>query len=703
VNRSASKGGRGWINAPVRHPWLTFLVVVVVAVIILVLAWDWNWFKGPVERRVEAATGREFRIGGDLDVDLGLAPRISAERLRLGNAEWSGIADMARAERLEFRIRLWPLLRGRVELPELLLASPRVLLERGPDGAGNWMFDPDESGDSRWELRLGRAVIESGALRYLDAANETDILVGIASSPEGSRTVADLSAVATAGGSTAGAVDPEAGATADDDANAGDGAAGEASRQGAAVRNPDVFVSGGGTWEGNEFTLEGSGESPLELMDTEAPYRVDVRARAGATRAHARGTLLDPLRLRDFDLQFELAGQDLEDLFPLVGVALPPTPPYRLEGRLTREIDGQRSTWHYDDFTGVVGESDLGGNAAFTTGGERPLLEGDLHSSLLDFDDLGGFIGAPPDGDGEESTNPELASHAQQRRAQGRILPDHPYELGKLRSMDADVRLKATRINSPVLPLDDMDAHLVLEAGLLRLDPLDFGVAGGTIRSTVRMDARQDAIRTDADINAAGLDLSDLLPDVELLQNAVGRVSGHARLAGNGNSIARMLGSADGEVALGTGHGSISNLVMELAGIDLAEAIKYKLGEDRMIPIRCAFADFEVTGGVMEARSLAFDTTDTILVGEGSIDLGAERLDLTIRPRPKDRSLLAFRTPLLVQGSFLDPDLGLDPGPIALRAAVALTLGSIAPPAALLATLELGPGEDSSCGGEYAH
>ena len=34
--------------------------------------------------------------------------------------------------------------------------------------------------------------------------------------------------------------------------------------------------------------------------------------------------------------------------------------------------------------------------------------------------------------------------------------------------------------------------------------------------------------------------------------------------------------------------------------------------------------------------------------------------------------------------------------------AIALALGSIAPPAALLATLELGPGEDSDCGGQYA-
>ena len=74
----------------------------------------------------------------------------------------------------------------------------------------------------------------------------------------------------------------------------------------------------------------------------------------------------------------------------------------------------------------------------------------------------------------------------------------------------------------------------------------------------------------------------------------------------------------------------------------------------------------------------------------------------TNRPRPKDRSLFVFRSPLLVRGTFVDPSFAPDPARIGLRAAFALALGSIAPPAALLATLELGPGEDANCGGRYA-
>ena len=150
------------------------------------------------------------------------------------------------------------------------------------------------------------------------------------------------------------------------------------------------------------------------------------------------------------------------------------------------------------------------------------------------------------------------------------------------------------------------------------------------------------------------------------------------------------------------GQGKISNLLMELAGIDLAEIIKFKLTDDRLIPVRCGFGDFKVENGLMTVRSLAFDTTDTILIGEGTINLENEQLDLTIKPRPKDRSLFAFRSPLLVDGTFKNPSFRPDMARIGLRAAIALTLGNIAPPAALLATLELGPGENASCGGQYA-
>ena len=629
------------------HPWRTAAVVTALALLALVLLWDWNWFKRPVESIVSARTGRSFQIAGDLDVDLGRTTVVRAGGLALGNADWSDTPEMAKTDMLELHLRVFPLLTGRIHLPELRLARPELLLETGKDG-GNWHFDGTDGGGEG--PRIDHLQVDDGRLRFVDAAKATDVDLVVTSEDTEDPSLRPL------------------------------------------------LLHGSGHWQGEAFELSGAVASPLELRATDTPYAIDLRASAGATRAHARGEITRLLGLSAFDVNMALSGKDLEDLYPLLGIALPHTPPYELDGRLVRDD----AVWRYEGFNGKVGDSDLGGTAKITTGLERLLFEGDLHSELLDFDDLAGFVGAAPDSGAGETGNAELEAEAADRAAAGRLLPDTPYDLAKLRTMDANVRWKAGRIEAPGWPIDDMDVRIRLEAGLLRLDPLDFGVAGGRIRSTLRMDARQDAITTRADISARGLELARLFPDAELTDDAIGRISGDIDLSGSGNSVARMLATADGEAMLGMGQGEISNLLLELAGLDIYEALKFLLGKDRRVAIRCAFGDFAVEDGVMTTRALAFDTADTIIVGEGTIDMGEEQLDLLLKPRPKDRSILALRSPLVIDGSFRDPGFRPDMGRLGLRGAIALALGSIAPPAALLATLELGPGEDSSCGGEYA-
>lgn len=626
------------------------LVFLLAAILLLIALWDWNWFKGPVERAVQAKTGRALHIG-NLDVDLGRVTTIRADSITFANAEWAKQPKMASADRVEIDVRVWPLLRGSVQLPEIRLTRPDALLQTAPkaDQAGNWDFMGESNGGEPMQLR--RLHIDDGRLQFLDERGRTNIQVAVRS--------------------------------------------GEPKQADAA---PPLLVSGKGEWQGNAFTLRGNTESPLELTHSGQPFRIHLDGRAGATHAVASGTLINPFQFQTFKLQFRLSGQDMEDLYPLLGIALPSTPPYRLDGQLSRD----HQVWQYQKFNGTVGDSDLGGDVKVEVGGERPRLTANLVSKRLDFDDLAGFVGAPPKTGGEETANAEQKAEAARLAAKPTILPDTPYNLGKLRSMDADVRLRAQRINAPSLPLDDMDAHLFLDDGLLRLEPLNFGVAGGDIRSTVRMDARRPQIATSLKASVRRVQLGQLFPDAKLAEQASGGIGGEIDLTGNGNSIAAMLGSSDGTVAVGMGKGHVGNLIMELAGLDVAESLKFLFTGDRQIPLRCAFADFGVKDGLMDSRALAVDTTDTLIVGEGTVNLKNEQMDLLLKPRPKDISILALRSPLRISGTFKDPGFRPDFKALGLRGAIALALGSIAPPAALLATFEPGPGKDSDCGGKYA-
>ena len=120
--------------------WRAVLGVTGLALAALLLFWDWNWFKGPIERRVTAATGREFRIDGNLDVDLGRIVVVRVENLWLANVAWSLTPEMAKADLLRFEVPFWPLLRGERILRRVDIVRPALLLERNHRSTANWQF-----------------------------------------------------------------------------------------------------------------------------------------------------------------------------------------------------------------------------------------------------------------------------------------------------------------------------------------------------------------------------------------------------------------------------------------------------------------------------------------------------------------------------------------------------------------------------------
>ena len=620
------------------------IALIALLVTLLVLLFDWNWFKRPIERHVSALTGRTFVIEGKLRGHIGRTLTLYADAVRLGNVEWSGEREMARAQDVAVSFEWRPLLQRELVVPLARAEYLDLRLERDKDGRANWELPHAKVNASVDSLKL-----KDGTLTVRDEPLRTDLQVDVHTG------VADK--------------------------------AGEP---------PPVLIAGTGKYRGAPFSVQGTVESPLALRDTKAPYHVDLRALAADTHFHARGELIAPMQFRGFDLLFSMAGPNLARLYPLLGLALPESPPYALDGHLTHEGD----EWHYHDFRGTVGDSDLAGNADFDVGGARPRLVADMRSRRLDLDDLAGFVGKAPDP--TEKSNPQQRREAAEEKASPRLLPDTKYDVAKLRAMDADIRLRARKVNAPPWPLEDMDAHLVLDDGHVVVDPLAVGVANGRLAGRLELDARPRPIAASAKLRARNLELPDLFTNPLLATSTAGRVGVNVDLAGRGDSIAAIAATSSGNLGLIMGEGKISNLVMELAGLDVYESLKFMLGKDKIIPIRCAYADFTVDDGLMDAKSLVFDTTDTLIVGDGSASLRDEALALRLRAKPKDFSPLAFRAPLKLTGSFKSPHLGPEKGPITLRAAATVALHALAPPAALLALFDKGSGKDADCDVRFA-
>jgi AsmA family protein len=645
---------------PLEHPRWRRVVLVVLAVVVVLplLAWllfDPNWLKPRIESRVQEATGREFAIHGDMGMRFGLPLTLTADDVRLGNADWAEEPDMLRVAQLELRLWPWQALRGNWHIQRMTLRQPWLLLQRDAEGSGNWqsLVDPDADGES--DLRIDRLLVRDGELRFVDASLDSDVTVSLASASH---------------------------------------AAGSESE---AAQRDTLLLDGSGRYRGESFSLQGEVASPLDLQGGDAAYKVNLGAQAGATQATVVGeiALQFPGPLDQMAVDLTLEGDNLGDLDSIIDLALPETSPYRLAGLLVR--DGAR--WEFREFTGTLGDSDIAGTVSIDHSSERPFLHARLKSDLLHIDDLSGVLGGVPDPEGTVSE--AQRREAARRRELGRVFPDREIAKGALRDIDADIHMVADSIQPRRWPLDSMDVRVSARNGMVEVDPLHFTTAGGRIEAVVTIDATQKPMRFKANARATGMQVQLLFPDARFAQGARGRIGGDVQLAGRGESVAAMLASADGELKLLMGSGRVRG-PGDGEGFDLAAVAGFVSDDNGWMTIRCGVVDAAVENGAATARAMAIDAEETLIVGEGGIDLGAERWQLTLHPQPKRARFPSARTPARVEGPLGKPEVEAQKGALLARGAAAALLYSLAPPAALLALVGTGPGEDIDCSGVVA-
>jgi uncharacterized protein involved in outer membrane biogenesis len=99
---------------------------------------------------------------------------------------------------------------------------------------------------------------------------------------------------------------------------------------GQAGEEPEARLSLNGRLEGQKLTLDFVGGSALMLRQTDKPYPVDLEVAYGETKLTLKGTIQDPFQYPGAELQLALSGPDLSEIFPLLGIPGPPTPPYRI-------------------------------------------------------------------------------------------------------------------------------------------------------------------------------------------------------------------------------------------------------------------------------------------------------------------------------------------------------------------------------------
>lgn len=567
--------------------------------------------RGEIERNVEAATGRDLTISGNVGVSYWPVLGLKAQDVTLANVAGGRAPAFIAADEIDIGVELRPLLDRQVNVRRLVFQRPRVALEVDSNGQPNWLLRPVPSTTpppptttppaegpvdvARTSLRSVR--INDGEVSFFDArqgagwvAGEVDITTALTS----------LDAPMRAEGS----------ARYNDRVVEFD----------ASIAKPGAAIRG----ELTQLTLD----IQSELLTAE--FQGQTVASSGELSGTVRASGPSLRQLASW------SGTPLQDAVGLEQFAV--------TGRVT--IGGGAYTFSNAGF--AVDQVRGRGDFVLSELRDKPYLSGRLE--LFDFD-LNPYISgqAPPPATeeqvevaaampdaGQSQATAEIATvEAAPRAVDVRQAPSEtPIDFAGLRAMNADLELVTHAVLIQHMRIDSSRLNLVLNDGFMAATVHNLALYGGSGRGRFEIDAREQATRMAQDLAFSNLDARRFLTDAINFGGIEGRAELSLNLRVQGLTQSEMINSADGyahmEVVSGTLHG------VDLGGVatTIRNALRGELiAPEARTPFQGFSATFAIADGVLASDSLSFNTTDLRIPGIAVIDLPNRRLDARLAPR----------------------------------------------------------------------
>jgi uncharacterized protein involved in outer membrane biogenesis len=691
----------------------SLVALVIVGGAVIALTFDPDSLKPRIIAAVKRETGRDLTLQGRIRLGLSLQPTLTVQGVSFANPPGFSRPQMATLERLDLRLALLPLLSHSVEIDRLVLVKPDIILETDAQGRPNWQFTPEpgattpksDSAGSRQgtatRINVADTQIEDGTITWRDGRTERSAVIAVtslrasAASPDADL---NLSMAANYDGTpftVAGKVGPMT----------------RLQERGAGAAWP---VQAQLEAAGARLAVDGTMSQPMEGRG----YRMKLNATVPDLAALAPllpGARLPPLHDVSLSVQIADTGAALPELSDLtlhVGQSDLATiePGLRLDkldaaaARLDQPVQVSASG-SFDNSPATVTGS-IGVPAGMLTGSAaagpipldldvhalgssltikgtaargadgRPSMQADVVSDKIDLDSLLAALRenpAPAPTPASAGTAP-AAAPAKPPSAGGRLIPDTPLPFDLLRLADADVKLSVAQLVAGGVTYRAITTHLDLRSGRLRLDPVSADLPAGHLNAVFSADAAQPAPEVALKLQSAAFALQPLLAAMNQPAFITGNMHVQADLHGVGATPHAIAASLDGSLGLAMTNGTVDNRILgnALGTILRAANLLDLVGRGGTSQVHCFVARLDAYHGIATLRSLVFASTLLTMDGDGSLNLGAETLDLHLRPQARLAGA-DIVVPLRVSGSFRAPSAASDPA-----AAVAANAGTAA-------------------------
>lgn len=573
------------------------VLLILVAVLVLLVAagagYGW-WFlsrfdaRAEIERRVEAATGRDCEIKGAVSVTVWPAIGFRGADVRLSNVAGGTAPQMLTAKDVVIGVALEPLLRERrLEVHEFILTEPVVTLEVDRTGRPNWIFTPAAAPSppsapqqpTRPAARVrsfslhGMKVID-GRFSYVNFRTRSSYLL------------ADVDADVELGGMDA-----------------------------------PLKVVGEADWRGQRARFDVT-VGVFRALTTGAATALDAKLESAPLNATLDGDL--DLKTGGVSGAVTASGPSLRGLADWTGNSLgkgPGLENFAVAGQLTvgpRRYAFENATVEIDQVKGR-------GDFLIEQGPTKPYLSGRLEIPTLD---LNPYL-APR----TEESGVQVATVTQvDVKAPG--WSELPISFGGLKAINANVELTTGTLKVLRTTLDRTQVSVVLLDGFLAGTASEVRLYGGDGTARFEIDARGPELAVRNEIAVQKVDAQLFFAAAFGFTNLEGAAKIEWGLSGKGATQKALMSSLTGTGSFAFQNGALRGVNLGGVSRTIRNAMRGEMvSPTARTPFSSFTASIKAADGVLATSDLVMITPDARINAIGVIDLGARALDMRLMPR----------------------------------------------------------------------
>lgn len=634
--------------------WVVAIVVLLVAgAVIAVLTVDVNRFKPQIVAAVESATGRKLDIAQDMKLSL-WPLGIGVKQVSFANASWGSRPQMATIGEFTAQVDLMALIGGQVKVDSLVLNDVDLLLEKDRQGRANWDFAGQQPAQQPPQPQPAQPSGGSTVIPAVQNVSLKNVRLAYRDAQTGSQNnvvLSELTVKQASGGLLA--------------------------------------VKMAADVDGKAITADGTLGSLDDLMSGSRPWPVKMTVTLPGAKASVDGSIAQPMQAKGIALKVNVDAPDLSKVAALAGASAPAVP-------LTLQADVKDpgpQRYALSNIAAKIADSDLTGSGEVNLSGAKPSVRFDLASKNMDVTQLMPKDSAKPaSGAAAGGGTPAAGGSA---GGQKRLFSSDPLPLDGLNAVDAAGSYKAERLKAPMLDVQGVALALTLKDGVLNAKPAVGNLANGSVNGDITVNAKSKALS--ARLDGKGVVLSEYLQKAGITD--IVRRGGATDLVldvtSSAASMQQMMAGLNGKMVLKVGEGELKEEYIREFLPGLARAVSALDRATAKTKLHCVVSGLDFKNGVVTPKAILAETGSLTMTGDGTVNLGTERIDLKLVPSSRDTGLAAALPPVNVRGSLADPSFTPDAAALAKGVVGAVAGAAALGPLALLSPA-LGSGGDDA-------